>query len=86
MAIATELSALINQTLHEDKKLIESDESLFELVESIGSSSSRFANLFYAAETNLAVNELQNQAASNSVRGVPTIIATICGYYQYAQN
>ena len=74
MNIADELSALVNQTLHDEKQLLESDESVFELVESLGSSSSRFANLFYAAETNLAVNELQNQAAANHVRGVPTIV------------
>ena len=74
MAIESELSALINQTLHEDTTLIESDQALFELAESIGLSSSRFANLFYAAETNLAVNQIQIQAASNGVRGVPTII------------
>lgn len=74
LAIAPEFNRLINQHLHEQQQPIDSDERLFELVSTIDTSASRFANLFYSAETNLAINELQLQANNNRVEGVPTVV------------
>ena len=72
--VEAEAVDLINQHLHQDNLPISNDDDLFQLFEGTSISSSRFANVYYAAETNQAINEIQQVAKDNMVRGIPTII------------
>ena len=72
--VENEAVNLIHQHLYQDNLPIRDDDDLFQLFEGTSISASRFANVYYAAETNQAINDIQRLAKDNMVRGIPTII------------
>jgi thiol:disulfide interchange protein DsbA len=74
MAMENEFVSRVYQALHLDKQDIADDDTLITLAEEIGLSKSRFTNLFYAAETNQALNDIQQEASYLPIKGVPTVI------------
>lgn len=65
---------LIHQHLYQDNLSISSDDELFQLFERTEIATNRFANVYYAAETNQLIKDIQAEAEKNRVRGIPTII------------
>ena len=74
MGVENELNQVIQKHLFQDKLTFENDEALFKLLEDNQISASRFANIFYAAETNQAINQIQEEAKQHQVRGIPTVV------------
>ena len=69
-----EFVSLVYQQLHKQGELIDSEEALLKIVEATPMSSSRFVNLYYAAETNQQLKDIQEEAKNWPISGVPTII------------
>ncbi len=74
MDVEEELVQIIGRHLFQDKQTLESDEALFQLLEDSQISATRFANIFYAAETNQAINLIQDEAAKHRIRGIPSVV------------
>ena len=67
------VSAIYNK-LHEEKLAISNEEELFMLIETLGVSASRFANVFYSAEINASLKAIEAQSKELMLDGVPSLI------------
>ena len=74
MQIDDQFRPALYHHLHQANQVIDSDEQLFQLVETSGLDHIRFTNLFYAAETNQALNNIQQRADRLSISGVPSLL------------
>ena len=68
------VTTAIYERLHENNEAISSEEELFVLIESLGVSASRFANLFYSPEINASLKVYETQAKTLGLKGIPSVI------------
>lgn len=64
----------IYQQLHQEKQALDTEEALFEIIETLGMSASRFANLFYSPEINASLNAIERETKQLDFRGVPSLV------------
>ena len=74
MAQETLVAEAIYKRIHEEQLAISSEEELFMLIESLGISASRFANLFYSPELNASLKEYELLSQKLALRGVPSLV------------
>ncbi|NNJ71603.1 MAG: hypothetical protein HKP09_00325 [Enterobacterales bacterium] len=74
MAQETLVVSAIYNKLHKEKLAISNEEELFMLIETLGISASRFANIFYSAEINASLKSIEDQSKQLMLNGVPSLI------------